>query len=346
MTTIEWTDVTWNPTTGCDRVSPGCDHCYALTMAKRLKAMGSAKYQRDGDPKTSGPGFGVSVHEDALYLPMTWRKPKRVFVNSMSDLFHAEVPADFIARVFATMSMTRQHTYQILTKRHARMRSLLNSDAFADQVREALMDLAAYCGRKEPILPLPNVWLGVSVENQQWADIRIPVLLETPAAVRFLSCEPLLGPVDLQGPAVDGHRPKLTYWLSGRPGWADDDTLAVGPRIDWVIAGGESGTNARPMHPDWVRTLRDQCVAAGVPFHFKQWGAWAPWAPEDWSEDAGGANCVMLDGSTGWVAGNEDYLTNWSRIDGTQHIVSRVGKKAAGRELDGRTWDEYPAGAS
>lgn len=282
MTAIEWTDVTWNPTTGCDRVSPGCDHCYALTLAKRLKAMGLEKYQRDGDPATSGPGFGVSTHEDALRLPMAWRKPQRVFVNSMSDLFHAVIPDAFIARVFATMAMTPQHTYQVLTKRHARMRSLLSRPSFQELVTTwAWRDCRGPALRRAELIqfPLPNVWLGVSVENQQWANIRIPALLKTPAAVRFLSCEPLLGPVDLT----------MVDW-DGVTGLCVLEKAPVG--IDWVIAGGESGTGARPMHPDWVRTLRDQCVAAGVPFLFKQWGGRTP--------------------------------------------------KANGRDLDGRTWDEFP----
>lgn len=284
VTTIEWTDVTWNPTTGCDKVSPGCDHCYAMTMAKRLKGMGSAKYQRDGDPRTSGPGFGVSIHEDALSLPFSWRKPRKVFVNSMSDLFHKEVPSEFIAQVFATMALTPQHTYQILTKRHARMRSLL-SDSWWEGVFVEEIDRLAIrqgIGAWRVDYPLPNVWLGVSVENQHWADIRIPALLKTPAAVRFLSCEPLLGPVDLT----------MVDW-DGATGLCVLEKAPYG--IDWVITGGESGRDARPVDPNWVRTIRDQCVGAGVAFLHKQWGGIRP--------------------------------------------------KANGRELDGRTWDQYPAGA-
>lgn len=221
---IEWTEVTWNPTTGCDRVSVGCDHCYALTLAKRLKGMGSAKYQNDGDPRTSGPGFGVTVHEDTLTAPLRWREPRIVFVNSMSDLFHARVPAEFVARVFAIMAATPQHTYQVLTKRATRLRRLA------------------------PDLPWPsNVWMGVSVENLDVAN-RVDELRRVPAAVRFLSCEPLLGPlhdIDLDG-------------------------------IGWVIAGGESGPGARPMQPQWPAQLRDVCQAAGVPYFFKQWGGPTP----------------------------------------------------------------------
>ena len=161
-TTIEWTEVTWNPVTGCDRVSDGCDNCYALAMAKRLKAMGSPKYQADGNPATSGPGFAVTVHPDALGEPSRWRRPRRVFVNSMSDLFHPQVPEEFIAAVFAVMARTPQHTYQVLTKRHDRLRALLSRPGFREQVAPGAT------------WPLPNVWIGVSVEDQRWANIRVP----------------------------------------------------------------------------------------------------------------------------------------------------------------------------
>lgn len=216
---IEWTEATWNPTTGCDRISPGCDNCYALTLAKRLKAMGNAKYQVDGDPRTSGPGFGVSVHEEALDVPRRWRAPRTVFVNSMSDLWHARVPADFIARVFDVMVETPQHTYQLLTKRPRRVARMASD------------------------LPWPrNVWVGVSVEMQEQAW-RAAELRKVPAAVRFISAEPLLGPLDLD--------------LAG---------------IDWLIAGGESGPRHRLMDERWALDLRDQCATSGVAFFFKQWG--------------------------------------------------------------------------
>ena len=249
MTGIQWTDIVWNPTTGCDRVSDGCDHCYAMTMAKRLKGMGQAKYQRDGDPKTSGPGFGLTVHPDALGLPLRWRKPKRVFVNSMSDLFHADVPAEFIARVFAVMAGAPQHTFQVLTKRHARMKSLLSREDFwLDVFMIAENEFAG----SDRIWPLPNVWLGVSAEDQHWANLRIPALLHTPAAVRFVSAEPLLGPIDLHArddgvrnwlpdldPDVyDGEVPVCTAH-----GVADCQRVqphAGCAHLDWLIAGGES----------------------------------------------------------------------------------------------------------
>lgn len=271
MTGIEWTDDVWNPTTGCDRVSPGCDNCYALTMAKRLKGMGSDKYQRDGDPRTSGPGFGVTEHKDELDKPVKWRKPRRVFVNSMSDLFHDQISDDFIVEVFARMWWAPQHTFQVLTKRHGRMRSLVPRIEADLRQREA--DLVLVDCPTPLTWPLPNVWLGVSVENQRWANIRVPALLGTPAAVRWLSCEPLLGPVDLRDCAgVDALEQD---WIGGPGGGMG----APHPFVDWVVVGGESGPRSRPMVSDWARSLRDQCTRAEVPFFFKQWGSWGP-SPE------------------------------------------------------------------
>ncbi|MGD0085380.1 MAG: phage Gp37/Gp68 family protein [Acidimicrobiales bacterium] len=223
-TSIEWTEATWNPTTGCDRTSPGCDHCYALTLAKRLKAMGVEKYQHDGNAKTSGPGFAVTLHPDALNLPRRWTTPRTVFVNSMSDLFHEAVPVEFIERVFDVMSDTPQHVYQVLTKRSRRLVRLAGK------------------------LTWPaNLWMGVSIENDRYA-FRADHLRQVPAAVRFLSIEPLLGPV-----------PSLR--LDG---------------IHWVIVGGESGARARPLSPEWVSDIRDQCAADEVAFFFKQWGGRTP----------------------------------------------------------------------
>jgi protein gp37 len=220
---IEWTDATWNPTTGCDRTSPGCDHCYALVMARRLKAMGQPKYQLDGDPRTSGPGFALTIHPDTLDLPRTWARPRRIFVNSMSDLFHPDVPEEYIGDVLAVMAETPHHEYQVLTKRSKRLATL-----------GSRLDWPA------------NLWLGVSIESQQYA-FRADHLREVPSAVRFLSLEPLLGPVEV---ALDG--------------------------IDWVIVGGESGLGARPVDPRWVRSIRDDCMASHTPFFFKQWGGRSP----------------------------------------------------------------------
>jgi protein gp37 len=245
-----------------------------MTMARRLKAMGSPKYQNDGDPRTSGPGFGVTMHSESVLEPVVkWpRSPRMAFLHSMSDVFHARVSADFLGRVFATMALTPQHTYQILTKRPNRMRELLTNGRVHAAMRTALMDLS----RNGPSLPawttslmlhqvgtcpwpLPNVWLGTSIESDEYcwcAD----ELRAASAAVRFLSLEPLLGPL-----------PSLN--LDG---------------VDWVSVGGESGPNARPMHPDWARSLRDRCLTAGIAYHFKQWGTWAPGHPHGEGEDGPG----------------------------------------------------------
>jgi protein gp37 len=280
-TAIEWTEATWNPLTGCTKVSPGCDHCYAESIAHRF----------DGTPAYPN-GFGVTLRPERLDQPLRWKRPRRIFVNSMSDLFHDSVPDTYIAQVFGVMALAPHHTFQVLTKRHARMRSLV-SHGLLDLIDDPAGDVRA----KVPHWPLPNVWLGVSAENQQWADIRIPALLDTPAAVRFVSAEPLLGPIRL------GAIPPLVGGV---------------PKIDWVIVGGESGHGARPMHPDWARGLRDECEDAGVAFLFKQWGEWTP------------------------NADGQPYR-DWWNLEDPHAFVMRYGKKRAGRELDGRTWDEYPA---
>jgi protein gp37 len=225
---IEWTEATWNPTTGCDKVSTGCDNCYAMTLSKRLKAMGAEKYQNDGDPRTSGAGFGLTVHPDALALPYRWRQPRVVFVNSMSDLFHAKVPVSFIRDVFDVMRATPQHTYQVLTKRSLRLRRVGESLDWPD-----------------------NVWMGVSVEDATQLR-RVDDLRATPTKVRFLSAEPLLGPL-----------------------FTETASLAM-TGIDWVITGGESGPRARPCDPQWVRDIRDECGRASVAFFHKQWGGRTP----------------------------------------------------------------------
>jgi len=229
--TIEWTKSTWNPVTGCTKISPGCRNCYAERMSLRLKSMGQAHY---------ADGFNLSLHEDALDLCLRWKKPQLIFVNSMSDLFHEEVPLEFIRRVFDAMRRAHWHQFQVLTKRSTR-----------------LLELDPNLGWP------PNVWMGVSVEDDNYT-FRIDHLRRTGARVKFLSLEPLLGPL----PSLD---------LS---------------RINWVIVGGESGPRARPVDPAWVLSIRDQCIDAGVPLFFKQWGGW--------------------------------------------------NKKRAGRDLEGRTWNEMP----
>ena len=277
MTGIQWTEQTWNPTTGCDRISPGCTNCYALTMAKRLKGMGQAKYQTDGDPRTSGPGFGLAVHPDTLTEPLRWKKPRKVFVNSMSDLFHARVPRGFLARVFAVMAATPQHTYQILTKRPERAARILtdlctcgrwhpNGEHFRSSMEWAATSHSpTYVpGLEHGIYhrsgwPLPNVWLGTSIESADYAR-RADALRETPAAVRFISAEPLLGPV----PNLD---------LSD---------------IDWLIVGGESGTGARPLEIGWVEDLLVNAAETATAPFVKQLGS--VWARATNATDAKGGN--------------------------------------------------------
>jgi len=253
VSAIEWTGLTWNPTTGCDRISPGCDNCYALEMARRLKAMGQAKYQNDGDPRTSGPGFGLTVHPDALSIPLRRRKPETWFVNSMSDLFHARVPKTFAGGVWNTMALTPQHTYQILTKRPERMRRILTEWAEAGWMWRK--DDLIWCG---PIPgPLANVHLGTSIESDDYCR-RAGELRATPAAIRFLSLEPLIG-----------HLPSLD--MTG---------------IDWVIIGGESGPGSRPLDLGWVRDLIAQGRDVGAAIFVKQLGS--QWAREHGSSDKGG----------------------------------------------------------
>jgi len=300
---IEWCDATWNPVTGCTKVSEGCRNCYAKTFTERFEGTPGHYFES---------GFKVTLRPEKLDQPLRWRRPRRIFVNSMSDLFHPDVPDDFIDQVFAVMALAPQHTFQVLTKRPERMLAWYNRDP-------ADMNDALYPFRVNR-WPLPNVWLGVSVENQKAADERIPLLLQTPAAIRFLSCEPLLGEVD------------LSKWLL-TPGWVpsyyDPDNIHGYPNaeptnefINWVIVGGESGPRARPMHPDWVRGLRDQCQAAGVPFFFKQWGEWHQ------THDL--------------CAGQNGYLgKQWHTIDPDTSLC-RIGKRAAGRTLDGQTWDKIP----
>ncbi|OIN80750.1 DUF5131 family protein [Mycobacterium malmoense] len=291
-TGIEWADATWNPVTGCTEVSPGCDHCYAKTFAERWRGTPGHYFEH---------GFDVQLRPDKLGLPLRWRRPRRIFVNSMSDLFHDQVPDDYIAHVFAIMQSCAAHTFQVLTKRHARMRSLLSSADFWQAVtdfgehvmrqRPSRAQLWPYHGQQHGFLP--NVWLGVSAENQQWADIRIPALLDTPATVRFISAEPLLGP--------------LSIFASSK---IDRD-----PGLDWVIVGGESGHGARPMHPSWARALRDECVRAGVPFLFKQWGGWAP---------------------------VDDPFERYSRVTQVGDELMYAPRSKGLCVLDGRTWDQYP----
>jgi protein gp37 len=312
---IQWTDATWNTVTGCTRVSEGCERCYIeRTPPFRIN-------HRAFDAPGIGGSTGVLLHEDRLAMPLRWRRPRRVFVNSLADLFHDAVPTEHIAKVFATMARAEQHTFQILTKRPARMRALLADGGLA--LMEATGDEETALALYDTYWPLPNVWLGVSVETQQWADIRIPHLLRTEAAVRFASCEPLLGPVDLtqELPADDGKS---------------------FPGLDWVIVGGESGPDARPMHPDWARQLREQCQAANVPFFFKQWGAWAPTRWRVIGADTPYRRLVgdRLDefGHRIEMRRTDLLLDDMARPTPAAH----GGTRHTGRELDGRAWDQTP----
>ena len=307
---IEWCDSVWNPVTGCSKVSAGCKNCYAETYAKRF--WGERKFT------------DVRRYESKLDEPLRWKRPKRIFVNSMSDLFHEDVPSKFIADVFNTMACAtrecrhnnikycteecwtgRPHTFLILTKRPERMLRFINEDIHeiignwpGDYAINTAMDAGAW--------PLPNVWLGVSVEDQKTADERIPLLLQTPAAVRFLSAEPLLSEIDLNINST----PASVRWING---------------LDWVICGGESGKSARPMHPGWIRSLRDQCKQANVPFFFKQWGEWLPFNQSN-------ENCENMISKNPII-----FRDNCSTF-------FKLGKKKAGRLLDGIEHNKFSGG--
>lgn len=290
-TKIEWVKnrdgsqgLTWNPVTGCTPISEGCRNCYAQRMSKRLA--GRCGYPAD-EP------FKVTLHPDRFDEPLKWKKPRRVFVCSMGDLFHEDVPDEFIYEIWDVMVQSKQHTFLVLTKRPDRMKS------FIEKVMCNRMDYALTFGgtpegkkaRKWAQKPVQNVWLGVTAENQQRADERIPILLQIPAAVRFVSVEPMLGPVDLISNDYLGGCINCEVCLDNPETFIN---RAQDRKIDWVICGGETGPGARPMHPDWVRSLVLQCKNAGVPIFVKQMGS--VWAkahssdrasnrPEEWPED-------------------------------------------------------------
>jgi protein gp37 len=434
-TKIEWAEKVWNPVTGCTKISPGCANCYAERMTKR--------FWPDKDFNK------VTLHPDRLEEPLRWKKPSRIFVCSMGDLFHEDVTDEFIDGVFGTVlglnifSGVAKHTFLILTKRPERMKRYFDSRDPIEHIKAwayncpwvpkdedlTTEDLAySKCchdwdengrnsngskykpwGYLNKLWPLPNVWLGVTAENQQMADERIPILLQVPAAVRFVSVEPMLGSVDLMPwikkyyhggipglkpgekllpPNITGKSTLLQYahliapdgpQLADRvyfttaaemaelfalvypngdvyraipkgPIERDPDCLEEGlgyqaseasivpenyPLLDWVICGGESGSGARSMHPDWVRSLRDQCQTAGVPFFFKQWGEWVP---VDFGGVYPGDICLSYDGTSD--VAKKDYICFMNESDGT--LMRQIGKKKAGRFLDDRTWDELP----
>ncbi len=284
---IEWTDETWNPTTGCSKVSDGCRSCYAIRVGAQLQHLSAYE-----GTVAEGDWTGrVNCVPERLDQPLRWKRPRRIFVDSMSDLFHPDVPLDFLAQVWDVMVRTPRHQFQVLTKRPQRVAAALGPRG-----------IDFYAVEKPVPCPQPNIWLGTSIESDRYTW-RADYLRQTPAAVRFLSLEPLLGPL----PSLD---------LAG---------------IDWVITGGESGPGARPVHPAWVRDIRDRCVEAGVPFFHKQWGEWMP-------ERQGPPPNRTAFFSRRFVDPNGQ-----DRYSAGSAAVYRVGKKAAGRELDGRTWDQMPA---
>jgi len=342
--TIEWTEATWNPVRGCSKVSEGCRNCYAMGVAYRFSGPGQPYeglvHKVGGKAEWTNRVYCV---DELLDAPTRWKKPRRVFVNSMADLFHETVPMEFIWHVFAVMAACPQHTFQVLTKRPERMYSVLNDSDIEYEVGDRI---GQYAVSYDMTWPLPNVWLGVSAEDQATANERIPLLLETPASVRWMSAEPLLGPIDLTRLKVfrDGR-------LNALNGWAEfeDSDPQWGAALDWVVVGGESGPGARPMHPDWARNLRDQCFFNEVPFFFKQFGEYIPVTQivpnSKLNEAAAGAKqwgCLDVNGTftpltTTWNGRQEDERDNY------EVTVYRVGKKRAGRLLDGREWNEYPA---
>lgn len=390
-TPIEWADATWNPITGCSRVSEGCRHCYAEIMAARFSKPGQwgeglAQIVRKPDGSADHRWTGqVRLNERALTQPLRWRKPRRIFVCSTSDLFHEGVPDEWLDRVFAVMALAPQHTFMVLTKRPERVREYLTR--CDDRGRWPAMDYAALMAAtgswSTPALdlrngwPLPNVWVGTSIEDQATADARIPHLLATQAAVRFLSAEPLLGPVDLrhwlkgcwecaeecgwrcaetEGPTKE--RCHACGWSGSGAGefcpecGAQDfggvcdncEANAVQyhpdtPCLDLVIVGGESGPGARPMHPDWPRALRDQCVAAGTAFFFKQWGGWQPRRQAEPGDLLNAYRSVIMMPDGRITSGLMPYGPDaW--------VMDKIGKKAAGRLLDGKVWDQMPGGGN
>lgn len=341
-TGIEWTDSTWNPLLGCQRVSPGCVNCYAESLSGGR--LSNQVGYRDVVAGGRWNGESAFAGPDRLLDPVRWSRGRRIFVCSMSDLFFAQHKVEHVAEVFAVMAASPHQTFQVLTKRADRMHGMLADPAVSGSGLRALALEAARrlhegtpmkahaaafdraIARIELHWPLRNVWVGVSAESQEWLDKRLPHLMDTPAAVRFLSCEPLVGPITLPPEAL----------LEGG--------------VDWVIAGGESGNGSRPMHPAWARELRDQCTAAGVAFHLKQWGEWSPArsAIERDPEMHGGFAFDSASGgrtSSSVLPAPGKVGHRYALLDGGQ-VMEKIGKKDSDgnvrRTLDGRTWSEWP----
>ncbi|RUV65188.1 MAG: DUF5131 family protein [Mesorhizobium sp.] len=369
-THIEWTDATWNPIVGCSIVSPGCTNCYAMKLAgTRLKHIESRRgLTRD---TKAGPVWTgeVRLNEQWLDQPLKWKQPRRIFVCAHGDLFAENVPDEWIDKVFAIMALAPQHTFQVLTKRAKRMREYfekIDTELRAagehgytprrfDQIACDITRSPCAAGwMEEQDWPFPNVWLGVSAERQQEADERIPHLLMTPAAIRFVSAEPLLGPIDFtsicwRDDDADIRANSLTAeaWVENSDSasaYSNDCDGVTG--LDWIIVGGESGPGARPMHPAWARSIRDQCAAAGVPFFFKQWGAWGLEEPVF----GGHEMHALADDGTLYRSTDLAYPDGKRRGEAIRanhdqarlHSVYRVGKKAAGRLLDGIEHNAMP----
>ena len=329
-TKIEWADATVNAVNGCSVLSPGCTNCYAMASGGRNlpnhPSTGLTKLV-NGNHVWTGE---VRLTEKALLQPLRWKAPRRIFWNAHGDLFHEAVPDRWIDQVFAVCALTPQHQHLILTKRSARMREYVNANRWQNVLDEQYELQAAGRSSEQPVgeaWPLPNVWLGVSVEDQARADQRIPDLLATPTAVRFISAEPLLGPIDLGNvfASMDHH------------GIYVNDPLILG--LDWVIVGGESGNFARPMHPDWAISLRRQCTVARVPFFFKQWGSCLPGDMEG-------------EGEFGEPAYNIDYAAqpvDYDKLGRGRLVIAQgdsfihFGNKKTGRRLNGREHSEFPA---
>jgi len=355
-TGISWTDATWNPIRGCSRVSEGCRHCYAERIAYRFsgpdmpyEGLVQLDMHKSGMivlPKWNGK---IKFVEEHLLDPLRWKKPRRIFVNSMSDLFHENLADDNRDTIFAVMALCPQHTFQVLTKRPGeaarywkypeerwqriceRIEALIRAEEKLISERSIIMAYVAAGNRV-----LPNVHLGVSVEDQKTAELRIPLLLQTPAALRFLSCEPLLSQIYLGGLYLPAKNDFI-----GHEGFVDAFSFRLeGKRgLHWVIVGGESGAGARPMHPDWARSLRDQCKAAGVPFFFKQWGAWTP--GENVERNSGIVRTAVWFGGK-WGFDRENLANDEGHVD-DEPDVYRIGTKAAGCLLDGVEHHEFPA---
>ncbi len=324
-TKIEWCDDTWNPITGCSVVSPGCTNCYAMRLAGTRLKHHPSRAGLTSDSK-AGPVWNgeVRLNKSWLHQPSAWSRPRRIFVCAHGDLFAEKVPDEWILDVLTVIACNPQHQFQVLTKRAERMQDLMTR---ADLLEDIYANWSGFSGSPREVYswPLHNLWLGVSVEDQKRADERIPLLLDTPAAIRWISAEPLLGPVNI----VDA------MWAGNGPAAAN-----LSATLDWVVAGGESGPGARPMHPDWARSLRDQCARAGVPFLFKQWGQWCP-ATREYGI---AGHCMPETGEKFTWIGWDGVTKNPSAFGLVEPImaIASVGKATAGRLLDGVEHNGFP----